>query len=184
MVLVSVRRTEMATEVNGALGLHKCHRYIPPGEIWAGTVHTTSPEITVWTNSPQQLWQLFQSLDHLLHAIILNLKVALTWWHRDKLTDTRLNSWALGQNITVNDKENYNCRLSGHISSGHQRNTIFCTSLRRIRTPLFTKSWVSGSSRIALLSFFARLQTKKLRTLKLTQNIYIIVFVLPSRCFK
>jgi hypothetical protein len=79
MALVCVKRTKMAVEVKGALEFGLSHRYIVAGVIWAVTVHNTSPEITECTNSPQQLKQLFQSLDLLLQAPILNLKDALTW---------------------------------------------------------------------------------------------------------
>jgi hypothetical protein len=76
MALVCVRRTEMVTEVKGALGFGLSHHYIAVGVIWVVTVHNTSPEITECTNGPQRLGQLFQSLGHLLQAPILNLKDA------------------------------------------------------------------------------------------------------------
>jgi hypothetical protein len=69
----------MATKVKGALGFDLSHRYVAAWAIWVCTVHNTSSEITECTNGPQQLGQLFQSLGYLLHALILNLKDALTW---------------------------------------------------------------------------------------------------------
>jgi hypothetical protein len=52
MVLVCMRRTEMAAEVKGALGFGLSHHYVAAGVIWACTVHNTLPEIIECTNGP------------------------------------------------------------------------------------------------------------------------------------
>jgi hypothetical protein len=79
MTLVCVRRIEMAVKVKGALGFGLSHHDVAVEAIWVCSVHNTSSEIIECTNGPQRLEQLFQSLGHLLQALILNLKYALTW---------------------------------------------------------------------------------------------------------
>jgi hypothetical protein len=52
IVLVCVRRTEMATEGKCALGFGLSHHFIVARAIWAVTVHNTSPKIAECTNGP------------------------------------------------------------------------------------------------------------------------------------